>query len=107
MTVCTDNSRLDLTGCGATYNGRQQHSVARVGWSTHPDGRAHVTFTTETAADLCWRGDRMRDPATVTNRKGERLLTLGGRGVWKGAGSPPERVRVTRQSDANASEVSG
>ena len=102
--TCVDNPRLGRSGCGATYSGRVQHSVARVPWSTHPDGLAHVTFTGEDASDLCWRGGTMRDPATVRHPKtGELLLEQDERGRWQRRNA---RRGATwgRQSDVGASE---
>lgn len=110
--VCVDNPRLGLVGCGATYQGRQQHSVARVPWSDQPDGRAHLTFSNERACDFCWRGDTMRHPATVTTKDGEPRLSLDDRGIWHcgppgGRPTPPHWGKHASQSDETASPVPG
>ena len=66
MATCTDNARLGRTGCGATYSGELQHSVARVPWSRHPDGLAHITASLS-VIDKCWAkgGREMADPAAL------------------------------------------
>lgn len=64
MATCTDNPRLGLKGCGATYGGELQHSVARCKWSTHPDGRAHLTGTVN-QIDKLWRGETLQHPDDV------------------------------------------
>ncbi len=61
-TKCTSNPRLGLIGCGAEYGGERQHSVARVAWSEHDDGRAHITGALSTI-DALWRGEKMLHPA--------------------------------------------
>lgn len=83
MSVCTDNTRLGLIGCGAPYTGNAGHSVAEVPWSTHPDGRAHVTFASDEACLACWSAAGMRDPATLRGRDSELLLEQDGRGYWR------------------------
>lgn len=65
MATCVDNPALGIIGCGATFGGERQHSVARVSWSDHPDGRAHITGAL-TTIDKCWKkgkGDQMAHPA--------------------------------------------
>lgn len=89
MSICTDNERLGVVGCGATYSGQMCHSVARVDWSTHPDGRAHCTFPSVLMADRCWRGSVMRDPAHVVDRKGVAVFRRDDRGVWRYAETGP------------------
>jgi hypothetical protein len=77
MAKCTDNTRLGRVGCGATYSGEMQHSVARVPWSEHPDGLAHITGR-YTTIDVCWRKavrGVMADPKTLDLVQNER-------GVW-------------------------
>lgn len=89
MSTCTDNPRLGLIGCGQTYSGKMAHSVARVEWSTHPDGRAHATFPSTAMADKCWRGDRMFHPATLAHGKNEATFRQDARGIWRGATPRP------------------
>jgi hypothetical protein len=91
MSRCTDNPRAGRTGCGATYTGGMAHSVARVPWSTHPDGRAHITFGTDKASLVCWRGDTMRDPSTITTKDGRNVFAQDERSVWRYA--PPDQPR--------------
>jgi hypothetical protein len=102
MTVCTDNPRLGLVGCGQTYSGKMCHSVARVPWSSHPDGRAHATFPSNAMADRCWRGDRMHNPAGLVDAKRDAVFRQDARGIWRGAEKWQERLGVTRQSDETA-----
>lgn len=66
MATCSDNARLGRTGCGASYSGALQHSVARVPWSRHPDGLSHVTASLS-VIDQCWEKGRgvMADPVTL------------------------------------------
>lgn len=67
MSVCVDNARLGRAGCGATYGGELQHSVARVPWSRHLDGLSHVTASVS-VIDKCWdkgRNGIMADPASL------------------------------------------
>jgi hypothetical protein len=107
VSTCTDNPRIGIIGCGQTYGGEMQHSVARVPWSTHPDGLAHITARL-TNIELCWaKGDSaMADPATVG-------LEPNDRGVWRMPMSDEDRdrladvrhgsgVRVSAQSDETA-----
>jgi len=94
MSICNDNHRLGLVGCGASYNGRQQHSVARVSWSDQPDGRAHLTFTTEANVDKCWKGDTMRHPTGIG-------LVANQRGVWHSPQSP-DRLNCEAQDSGTA-----
>ncbi len=54
MATCTDNPSTGRIGCGATFSGERQHCIARVPWSTHPDGRAHITAAVSTI-DTMWR----------------------------------------------------
>lgn len=65
MATCTDNPALGVVGCGATFSGERQHCVARVDWSDHPDGRAHITGALSTI-DKCWKkgkGDKLAHPS--------------------------------------------
>lgn len=109
MTVrCTDNPRLALVGCGATYGGERQHSVARVSWSEHPDGRAHQTFATVRAADMCWHGDTMRDPRTLHRRNGNPVVKQDAAGIWHHwhtephpKGAKPARVALGATKQGN------
>lgn len=66
VSTCTDNTRLGRIGCGATYGGELQHSVAAVPWSAHLDGFAHVTASLS-VIDHCWNKGKgqMADPATL------------------------------------------
>jgi hypothetical protein len=107
---CVDNPRLNLIGCGATYGGERQHSVARVSWSRHPDGRAHETFSTANLCDVCWQGSTMHDPRTVLRRDGNPALTQDSRGVWHRWSATPhpqavERVLRRAQSDETTPEA--
>lgn len=61
MAECGDNPRLGIVGCGATYTGERQHSVALADWSDQPDGRAHVTGSVN-QIDSLWAHGRMRHP---------------------------------------------
>lgn len=56
MAICTDNARLGRIGCGASYTGETQHSVAKVSWSTHPDGMAHISAADSTILKLWGKG---------------------------------------------------
>lgn len=102
MSTCKDNPRAGRIGCGATFNGRQQHAVARVDWSTHADGRAHVTFSNENTADLCWRGETMRDPATLVDKHGKPRLRQDDKGIWRYPGERPDSLRGTPGIDEPA-----
>lgn len=63
---CVDNPVLGRIGCGATFGGEMQHCVAKVSWSTHPDGIAHITAKLSTI-DLLWSKGKTEpaDPATL------------------------------------------
>ena len=102
MATCSDNSTVGITGCGASYGGELQHSVARCSWSTHPDGRAHITGTVN-QIDYLWKGDRIRHPDETTGAKALHLVDGRLRGLapdgphpWAtlpgvvAPGSPPE-----------------
>ena len=81
MTTCSDNHRLGRIGCGQTFGGEMQHSVAKVSWSTHPDGMAHITGKLSTI-EKCWaKGNKlglgeMANPADIG-------LHQDARGVWR------------------------
>ena len=62
-TSCGDNPKLGIIGCGARYSGELQHSVARVPWSSKPDGRAHITLSPSTAK--AWDGRGMPEPSSM------------------------------------------
>lgn len=67
MAECSDNDRTDRIGCGLSYSGELQHSVAVVPWSEWPDGRAHMTASLS-VIDECWRKGtkgQMADPASL------------------------------------------
>lgn len=104
MSACGNNDRTGRIGCGATFRGRQQHAVARVPWSQHPDGRAHITFSNEGNADLCWKGEEFQDPETVVDKHGERRLEPNEKGVWRRAGERPEDLNVTPGSVSLATD---
>jgi hypothetical protein len=88
MATCTDSPRSGRIGCGATFSGRRQHSVARVSWSQHPDGLAHETFSTEQNVDRCWRNGQMVDPRSLPTK-----LMQGADGVWRAPGRGEPRVQ--------------
>ena len=75
--TCSDNHRLGRIGCGQTYGGEMQHSVAKVSWSQHPDGMAHITARLSTI-EKCWaKGDgEMANPADLGFHQDAR-------GVWR------------------------
>ena len=78
MSRCTDNPRLGRIGCGAEFGGEIQHCVARVPWSTSPDGMAHISARLSTI-DLLWaKGENgvMADPADLGIEPNER-------GYWR------------------------
>ncbi len=85
MATCSDNPRLGRIGCGQTFGGEMQHSVARVSWSAHPDGMAHVTGRLSTI-DKCWakgKGGEMANPADLGFHQDAR-------GVWRQPGRDAE-----------------
>ena len=67
MSRCADNPATGRIGCGQTFGGESQHCVARVPWSTHPDGRAHVTASLSTIEYMWTKGDGTHpaDPSTL------------------------------------------
>lgn len=88
MATCVDNPRLGRIGCGQTFSGEMQHSVAKVTWSEHADGMAHITARLGTI-EACWaRGlgkngkGEMAHPATLGFHQDDR-------GVWR---QPPVSV---------------
>jgi hypothetical protein len=88
--TCVDNPRLGLVGCGATYGGEVQHSVARVPWSTSPDGMAHITGRLSTI-DKCWAFGKdgvLTDPINVSG------LQLDARNVWRQEMSEQRRASL-------------
>ena len=79
MTTCSDNHRLGRVSCGQTYGGEMQHCAARVSWSEHEDGYAHVTAELGTI-ELMWRkGKGTGEPAEPTSIG----LHQDARGVWR------------------------
>lgn len=89
MSTCGDNPRIGRIGCGASFSGELQHSVAKVPWSTHPDGLAHITGRLSTI-DLCWRkgdGQTMANPADLG-------LEQDTRGIWRQPISDADRARL-------------
>ena len=101
MASCVDNERLGRIGCGTKFSGNQQHSVAKVEWSEHPDGMAHVTFASIEAPEMCWKGDAMRHPASLTHAKTKApLLEMSDRG-WRRARPATAGVGQAPNSDAN------
>lgn len=85
MTTCSDNHRLGRTSCGQTYGGEMQHCVARVSWSEHDDGYAHVTAKLGTI-ELMWRkGKGAGEPAEPSSIG----LHQDARGVWRRPGVDP------------------
>lgn len=86
MAKCTDNERLGRIGCGQTYYGEMQHSVAKVPWSEFPDGMAHMTARAG-LIDMLWQGNVLRDPKDFGLVKDDR-------GVWHKPMSESERTRL-------------
>jgi hypothetical protein len=62
MSACTNNPATGRLSCGGTFGGELQHCVARVPWSQHPDGRAHVTGSLS-VIDTMWRKGDGEAPA--------------------------------------------
>jgi hypothetical protein len=94
MSHCTDNHRLGRIGCGASFSGELQHSVAKVPWSTHSDGMAHITGRLSTI-DLCWRkgtGNVMANPADIG-------LEQDHRGVWRQPMTDAARARLADRNN--------
>jgi hypothetical protein len=89
---CVDNPRNGIIGCGATYGGERQHSVARVSWSTRPDGRAHITASLGTI-DSLWQ-TRKGETASEMASPLSRGLTLGSDGVWRVPVPDADRSRL-------------
>lgn len=89
MTTCSDNHRLGRVSCGQTYGGEMQHCVARVSWSEHEDGYAHVTAKLGTIELLWSKGfgkngnGEMAEPSSVG-------LHQDARGVWRRPGREPD-----------------
>lgn len=73
MSQCTDSPTAARTGCGSTYSGELQHCVARASWSSHPDGRAHVTAS-RSLIDAMWAkgGAEPAEPSSLGFRQDER-----------------------------------
>lgn len=99
MSTCTDNTRLGIIGCGAEYGGERQHCVARAGWSTQPDGRAHITGALSTI-DSLWRGEKMMHPS----ERGYSELRPGYWGNENPRWATPES-RESRDSSAGSDET--
>lgn len=99
MAKCVDNERIGRIGCGATYFGEMQHCIAKVPWSNHSDGMAHITAPAK-VIDLLWFGDSLRNPI-------EMNLEQDSRGVWRKPISESERKRLNalgRKADLNPSD---
>lgn len=78
MARCTDNPATGRQACGAEFGGELQHCVAKVSWSTHPDGLAHITAVDSTIAKM-WmkgKGGEPVHPAALG-------YVLTERGVWR------------------------
>ena len=94
MATCVDSHRIGRIGCGASFSGELQHSVAKVSWSTHSDGMAHITGRLSTI-DMCWKkgdGKTMANPADIG-------LTQDERGVWRQPMSDASRARLAEIRD--------
>lgn len=107
MSTCRDNHRLGRIGCGASYSGNTQHSVATVSWSRHPDGQAHVTASLGVIERL-WRNQRteMADPAALGYAQDSN-------GRWRQPMSEADkarmavhRLRVVRETASDGSDDS-
>ncbi len=81
MSTCTDSPTAARIGCGQTYSGELQHCVARASWSTHPDGRAHITAARSTI-DKLWAkgGSEPANPAELEFEQDDR-------GRWRAPGA--------------------
>lgn len=101
MATCTDNPRLGIIGCGARYTGERQHSIARVAWSEHGDGRAHITGSV-TQIERLWAGDRMRHPSELPK---SGLVIVDGR-LTDPDGSARIALAFRARSDETASDGS-
>jgi hypothetical protein len=96
MAQCVDSPRSGIIGCGVTYTGERQHCVARAPWSTHPDGRAHITGALSTI-DKMWQkgGAHPAHPADcgyVELEPGRwgTAMTEAVRATRRGTETPPE-----------------
>ena len=89
MTRCTDNHRLKRQACDCEFGGELQHCVARVSWSEHPDGRAHVTAVLSTIEHMWAKGDGTEpaNPADLGYVRNER-------GVWRRPMDDATRARL-------------
>lgn len=95
--ICHDSPRLGIVGCGATYGGEMQRSVATVPWSRYPDGKAHVTGRLS-VIDVCWDkgpgeyaddSKQMADPAACGFAQDDR-------GIWRHPISDSDRARLAQ-----------
>ena len=88
MSHCTDNPRTGRHACGQTFGGELQHCVARASWSTHPDGRAHITAV-GSLIDWLWvnGGHEPANPA-------ELGCTQDAGGRWRGPISDERRAQL-------------
>lgn len=81
MSTCTDNHRLGRQSCGATFSGETQHCVAKVSWSKHPDGMAHISACDSLIRQLWRLGDQV-EPIDPSTRPDLFKLNDQGRWVW-------------------------
>ena len=90
MSTCTDSPATGRQGCGATFSGELQHCVARVPWSRHPDGLAHVTASLS-VIDKCWTKGKgqMADPAALGFEQDNN-------GRWRQPLTESQRVRLAQ-----------
>lgn len=99
MSTCSDNHRLGRIGCGQTFGGEMQHCVAKVSWSQHPDGMAHITAKLSTI-EKCWAKGKgtgeMANPADIG-------LHQDARGVWR----QPADIRTKGTFDGYAEQHVG
>jgi hypothetical protein len=94
--ICSDNPATGRIGCGATGSGETQHCVAKVTWSTQPDGRAHISARLSTIDFLWAKGTdgQMANPADYG-------ITPDSRGYWRRPADPANAERLARLKEAN------
>lgn len=96
MSECVTNTTLGRVGCGATFTGEMQHCVAKVAWSEHADGMAHITGRLS-SIEKCWKkGGEMVHPASVG-------LVQDDRGVWRAPISDEQRASLAALREGAAS----
>ena len=78
MSRCTSSKRLRRVACDCEFGGELQHCVARVSWSEHPDGRAHVTAVASTIDQMWAKGD-----GTEPANPADLGFVRNDRGVWR------------------------